>query len=67
MKKLNNGIEKVSRPTLANTERKTYIVWWNRHIELFTYSEVEAEVRLAALVAGGIPDEVADKQIRGEL
>ena len=68
MKKMRNGIEKVSRPIFGDKEeRETYVVWWNKHIELFTDSEVEAEKRLAALVTGGIPDEVADKQIRGEL
>lgn len=68
MKKLTNGIQKVSRSTFgAKEEREAYIVWWNRHIELFTDDEQEAKKRLAALVSGGIPDEVADKQIRGEL
>ena len=74
MKKLTNGIEKVLMPSVSyegpNGEpgvRLMYIVWWHRHIELFAYSEEEAEERLAALVAGGDPDEVADKQIRGEL
>ena len=62
MQKLTNGIQRISCK-----EKETYIVWWNRHIELFTDSEVEAVKRLAALVSGGIPDEVADKQIRGEL
>ena len=62
MKKLTNGIQIV-----WHGEKETYIVWWNKHIEFFTDTKVEAEKRLAALVAGGIPDEVADKQLRGEL
>ena len=67
MKKLTNGIEKVFYKTAFYGEVLMYIVWWHRHIELFTVFEEEAEKRLAALVAGGDPDEVADKQIRGEL
>lgn len=67
MKRMINGIQTVQRKTLTGEEIQSYIVWWNRHIELFTDDETVAEARLEALLTGGDPDEVADKQLRGEL